>query len=410
MKTFKKKIFYGWFVVAACFMVMSVTIGVVGNTAGVFMKPVCAAMGFSRRAMGMNATVISAVMMIIALFAGRIYAKFTVKQVMCAGSVVLGAAYFSYSLAQNLTMFYISSFFCGLSLALLTAVSVSLLITNWFHEKRGTAMGIAVMGSGIGGMIFNPLAGSLIEILGWRQTYQILGIIMLVVTVTASFFVVKSRPSDIGLAPLGGDSLEEKRDTTHGMTLKQAMRLPKFYAICICTALITVCVTGVAQNVAPHLSDVGFTPAFAAIMASVCMGAVAVGKVFLGFLFDKIGARRATLISNCACILGLAGALLVPFSPALGLIALGTGLGGAFGSVASPIITRTVYGPREYSAILGVVTATINIGGMFIPLVIGGVYDSFNSYKPAFAVMLVIVAVATVVLQIALRKTKSEAA
>lgn len=405
MKKLKdSRVFYGWFIVAACFMIMGVTVGIVNNCAGIFVKPVCADMGFSRRAMGMNNTLNAGASMVIALCAGKIFSRFDVRKVMKLSSVVLAASYFSYSFAKSLPMFYASSLLCGVSESLLVSVSLSMLISNWFHVKRGTAVGIAFMGSGIGGMICNPLASSLILNFGWRATYQILACIIFFVAVPMCFFIIKTRPSDIGCVPLGEKVGEVATKSGGGTTLAQAVRTPRFYAICICTGLSSICTAGLMHNIAPHISDVGFSPTFAAVMASVCMGALAIGKMLLGYFYDKLGARRATALSNMASIIGLVGALLVPFKPALAMIMIGTGLGGAFGSVANPIITQIVYGPREYSAILGVVTAGSNVGAMIAPLLVGSAYDLLGSYKPAFAAMLAIMFCIFIVYQFIFKK------
>ena len=111
------KVFYGWWIVAACFMTMFCTFGIVYNCNGMFIVPVTEDMGFTRQQMGMNSTIISSMMMIVSLFAGKIFKRFNVKMVMRVGAICLIAGYASYSLAQSLYMFYASSVLVGLGLA-----------------------------------------------------------------------------------------------------------------------------------------------------------------------------------------------------------------------------------------------------------------------------------------------------
>lgn len=108
------KVFYGWWIVAACFMTMFCTFGIVYNCNGMFIVPVTEDMGFTRQQMGMNSTIISSMMMIVSLFAGKIFKRFNVKMVMRVGAICLIAGYASYSLAQSLYMFYASSVHVGL--------------------------------------------------------------------------------------------------------------------------------------------------------------------------------------------------------------------------------------------------------------------------------------------------------
>ena len=76
------RVFYGWFIVAACFLIMSVSIGILNNATGVYVKPVCEDMGFSRQQMALNNTLVAACQMAVALCAGRIYGRFDLKNVM----------------------------------------------------------------------------------------------------------------------------------------------------------------------------------------------------------------------------------------------------------------------------------------------------------------------------------------
>lgn len=393
----QSRLFYGWYVVFACFLIMGVSVGLVNNSSGVYIKPVCADMGFSRKAMAFNNTLIAASSMLVAVFAGKIYARFDVKQVMRFGGVALGLGYMSYSLAQNLPMFYLSSLACGFSQALLTTVSISMLIANWFHASRGAALGAASMGSGIGGMICNPLAAWLIEQAGWRQTYLLLGTAALIIVAPACFFIVRARPQDMGLQPYG-EAPAPKEDPCPaeqpGLTAQAARRTWQFWALAACNTVNSLCAVSLVQNSAPHLSDVGLSAMAASAVASAMMASLAAGKFFLGWLFDHWGVRRASFFANLCMIMGLIGMVLAPFRPALAMIVLGAGLGGAFGAVATTLLTDRLFGPREFAAILGSVSAVSGAGAMAGPIVINSVYDSLGSYRPAMAFMAALMALA----------------
>ena len=401
MKKQESRVFYGWYVVFACFLIMGVSVGLVNNSSGVYIKPVCADMGFSRKAMAFNSTLIAASSMVVAVSAGKIYARFDIKQVMRFGGVALGLGYISYSLARSLPMFYLSSVVCGFSQALLTTVSISMLITNWFQKKRGSALGAASMGSGVGGMICNPLAAWLIQQVGWRSTYLILGIAILVIVAPACFFIIRSKPQDIGLRPYGETPQPAKSEETAvlldspGLTAKAARRTWQFWALAVCNTINSLCAVSLVQNSAPHLNDVGLSAMAASAVASAMMASLAVGKVLLGWLFDRWGVRRASLFANLCMIMGLMGMVLVPFWPALGMIVVGTGLGGAFGAVATTLLTDRLFGTKEFAAILGSISAISGVGAMAGPIAINSVYDLLGSYKPAMAVMAVLMAVTT---------------
>lgn len=391
------RLFYGWYVVFACFLIMGVSVGLINNSSGVYVKPVCADMGFSRKAMAFNSTLIAASSMVVAVFAGKIYARFDVKHVMRFGGLAMGLGYMSYSLAQNLPMFYLSSVICGFSQALLTTVSISMLISNWFHARRGSALGAASMGSGVGGMICNPLAAWLIQQAGWRQTYLMLGAAILIIVAPACFFIVRTRPQDMGLQPYGEAPApaEDVLPTEQpGLTARQARRTWQFWALAACNTINSLCAVSLVQNSAPHLSDVGLSAIAASAVASAMMASLAVGKFLLGWLFDRWGVRKASLFANLCMIMGLLGMVMAPFLPALAMIVLGAGLGGAFGAVATTLLADRLFGAKEFAAILGSVSAVSSLGAMVGPIAINSVYDVLGSYKPAMAFMALLMALA----------------
>ena len=119
------------------------------------------------------------------------------------------------------------------------------------------------------------------------------------------------------------------------------------------------------------------------------MGALAVGKMLLGQIFDKMGTRSAIVIA-CGCImLGLFGLVAVKFAPAILLVVVGSGLGCAFGTVAHPIITQAIFGLKDYSTIYGIISAMGSLGGALAPVFAASVYDATGSYKGAFLAMAV---------------------
>lgn len=386
----KKRPFYGWYIVAASFLIMFCSIGIVNNCSGLYIKPVCQDMGFSRGAMAVNMTILAACQMVVALFGGKIFVKFNVRSIMRVSSITLGAAYFCYSFINSLPMYYLLSVVVGFSMGGIAAMPLSLLIGNWFRQKRGFAIGMAFMGSGIGGMLFSPLAGRLITTVGWRSTYRVLGLVALGVLVPVCWLVIRTKPADLGLLPYGQSSQGGAEAFDHrGMTVQQALHTGRFWALCLVTAVGNISLCALNQNVTPHLSDQGYSLTTAANISAVMLGGLACGKMLLGWLYDKLGPRLATLLANCCTVLGVTGALFCRFPAMILAIILGFSLGNAFGSVANPIIVQSMYGRKNYSGILGIVTACNNLAGVFTPVMIGSVYDHFGSYSPAFAVMLV---------------------
>ncbi len=380
------KVFYGWWIVAACFMTMFCTFGIVYNCNGMFIVPVTEDMGFTRQQMGMNSTIISSMMMVIALFAGRIYNRFNVKHVMRFGAICLISGYASYAVAQSLPMFYLSSAIVGLGMSCTAIMPISIVINNWFNLKRGTAMGIASTGSGIGGMVLNQVAGKLVPAIGWRQSYLVLAGLMCIVVLPCVFFIIKKDPAEMGLEPFGGVGRVVTGAQEDGLTLSEATKTKKFWLFVTVLIVNAIATGGIVQNLVPYIDELGHPYSFGAIMASLNMASLAAGKFLLGNLYDRKGARFTTVCSSACSAIAMGSMVLASvFMPSFGLVLLCSGMGCAFGSTGIPILVRMVFGNKDYSSILGVCNFASNLGGALSPLIIGRMFDATGTYKTGFS-------------------------
>ena len=405
MKAEKKKIFYGWYVAVTGCLVMAMTVGLTNNSFGQFVKPVCEDMGFTRQQMSLNATILSLVSLGFALIWGTLSKKIRLHRWMCVSAVLLPVLFFSYSFANSPLAFYGISVAMGLSYCFVSMMIFTTISGNWFEKHRGMAIGITSMGSGIGGMVMNPLAGSLIQSVGWRSTYQLLAVAMAVLIIPAIWFVVREKPADKGLLPYGS---EEKKSSApaaagtaseaSGISCGEAVKKSVFWILATVTILMVITTSSFSPTLPPHLSDNGYSVDFAALLASLSMGALAVGKVILGRLFDQLGVRKASVI---ACIFTLAAALGMVFCTqkiSLAAIVLGIGLGGSFGAICVPIILRALFGSKDFDSIYGKLFAAIGLGSAVSPVISGRVYDLLGSYVPFFLVAATGIAVSIAVL------------
>lgn len=392
----KSGLFYGWVIVGLGCLVMAVIMGIIYNCFSQFIKPVGDALGFSRQQMSICQTLISLSQVIIALSWGKIQKRVDLKKFMLAIAVIGPVNFALYSTANSLWQLYLHSAISGVAMASLCVLPFSMILANWFNDKRGLATGICFMGSGLGGMIFNPVAVALIEGFGWRMAFMGLGAAMAIIAIPC-ILLVRVRPEDMGLEPLGG-YVTKSADTGEewGYTLAEAKKMPKLWLLASCALLVNSGLSALVQVLAPHLTDNGYTTTFAATMVSVAMAVMAIGKILLGQLYDKLGVRRATFLSLTCAFLGYMGIIFCTVKPMLGCIILGIGLGCAFGTVANPIIVQTIFGKKEYAAIIGIFTAMGNLGGVLAPTVNGTAYDMFGSYNPAFYLWATFVVLAVV--------------
>ena len=138
------------------------------------------------------------------------------------------------------------------------------------------------------------------------------------------------------------------------------------------------------------------------------MGALAVGKIVVGRIFDKLGVKLGTLISMAAATLGVIGMCLSENLWMFSIVFIGIFMGGPFGTISPGVIAGDVFGSRDYSTKVGFITAAANGGCALCPYITGSVYDATGSYLGAMYIMLAMCVFITVGYMIFLpTKTKS---
>ncbi len=366
---------------------MSTGWGIVYNTASLFLVPISEEFGFLRSEISFTMTLRSLVQMILSLFAGRIFRRFPMVGTMKIMSLVLVLTYILFGFVTNIWQIYLLTLIGAMANSFIGVVPLSVVVSNWFQEKRGFALGLALMGSGVGGMLFNNLTGKWILTYGWQRSYQLQALAMLIVIVPTVFILMKEKPEDMGLRAYGRKEVEE---VGAGISLEAAKALPYFWMIALMSAVANFSINTSMVTAAPHLVDIGYDFAFAANVVAATMAALAVGKLLLGGLLDRFGLRRALSISVAGSVLSLVGLYYGQHRLALILVVLGTGIGSAHGTMVDPFLTRSVFGEKDYSSIYGILAASASLGGMFSPIVNGLSYDITGSYHKILLIMIFI--------------------
>lgn len=230
----------------------------------------------------------------------------------------------------------------------------------------GIFIGICSAGSGIGGVLFNPIGGYLITNYGWRTTYLIFGaMILLLVTPVLALFL-RDYPKDKGLKPYGTtatavtDSQPRNQDT--GIEYAKAIRMPVFYGLVVFAFLLNAAAT-LNVFIPAYVQSIQFSIEEASFVASAVMVGVTVGKVALGMIND-----RSTNWGVAATIgFGVTGLALL----LMGHIGITVSISGGFlfgwayagVSVQTPLLVRSVFGNRNYARIYSNVSMAIAVGG-----------------------------------------------
>lgn len=389
----KQKIFYGWWIVLGAFILNFSSLGILINTLGIFVKPVTGSLGFTRGAFMVYFSIAALSMMVMAPVIGKLLERYDIRLIMTVSTTMVAASFTLLSQCRTLGQFYIAGIFLGIGGAGTSIIPTSMMITNWFIDKRGLAMGIIFASTGIAGVIFNPLGNWIIVNYSWHAAYLVFGLIMGVTMIPVAIFIVRARPADKGLLPYGGaealsrQSLEE----TEGLTATEALRSAPFWWLALLIFLVGIVGTGMVTNVVPYFTDIGYASSIAAWLLSLHMAMLVIGKVGAGHLCDRIGVLKSYLL----CLLGLTIAIVLLFGARWIWIAviysLLYGLAIGVDMVLPPLMTAKALGQKHFAVIFGYLSIATTLGAALGPPLAGFIHDWTKSYYMAFGLYIVLV-------------------
>jgi len=379
----KKKIYYGWWVVFACFILMSSGMGILVNTFTIFLKPVIEDLNFSRSEFSLCFTIAHLAAMFITLFLGKLINKNNIRFIMLLSCIGAGIGYIFYSNAHSLIGFYLISILIGLAQAGMTIIPISIIISNWFVEKRGFALGLTFAGSGVGGMFYCLVANWLILIFGWRMAYLFLGISILLTTIPVLVFIIKGHPSEKGLEPFGKVNNENQTEIdTWSLTFSNAIKTKAFWTLGFAMLIMGIINTGIQSHIFAYFTDLGYSSVFTTNIISFSLIMLVLGKIILGVIFDKYGSEKGVIYS-CSFLFCTAVLLLkMKFIMFTYLFSIFFGLGASMATVMAPYLTRNIFGPTDYKIIFGPIHFLLTFGFSIGTPLSGLVYDILGSYKP----------------------------
>lgn len=355
------------------------------------------------------------VMGLSAPFIGSLIDRYGVRGAISIGSLAAGLGFASLNLMQHLWHYYLAYTVIGVGMAALGQVPASAVVSNWFIKRRGTAIGIMSTGIGAGMLVLAPLFGGfIIPNFGWRASYLALALLIWIL-IPLALFVVRTKPSDMGLYPDGMASPEDvtaaqaSRFTTKGLSLKMALGTSAFWLIAVPFFINGFSQLGVIQNQVPHLQDIGYPlERAAAALTALGLGS-AIGKFIFGWLCDQIPVKYACAISFV--LLAIGTIIFINMEPAsplaiIWLYAIILGLGAGAWLPTMSMLINTYFGLTSYGTIFGMITLVQSVGGAIGPPFAGYMYDTMNTYRWAFLIFLALYAVALPAI-LAIRRPKS---
>lgn len=388
-------IFYGWLIVGVLFFI-SIIDGGFTYTFSTFLKPLTQEFGWSRAE---TATAFSLYLLVAGLVLpawGWLIDHVGARWVFLLSALIDGVALLLLSAVSSLPGFYALYLFLGVGLAGIGPMPVGKIITQWFVDKRGLAMGIALVGASGGGLVLVPLCGFLIAEFSWRVGYQVLAGLSLFGMLPLVWFFVVNSPQEKGLKPLGQDYSKvrhtllgpEPEQDVRDWTLRQALSTSTFWRLGAAFCLGLMAGGAVHAHQVAFFQDAGYSLELASTITGISLGMSMAGRFLAGWVSEHIRHPHA-ILAGCLCMQAVGIGVLL-FLESLGFWALtlfvslfGLGYGGMI--VLWPLIVGHDFGRQAFGAIAGVLgTLGLSIGGALGPVIAGVLYDNTGNYDWAF--------------------------
>jgi len=392
MEAKNRKVFYGWWIVAAGFFIAVYIGGFIHYGFTALFEPIASDFGWSYAQISFAASLRGLQMSLFAPIVGLLMDRWGPRRLVFAGATIIGLGLLLLSRINSLGAFYGAFILIAIGISTCIGVVPIATVGNWFQRKATLATGILVSGSAVGGLMV-PLATRIIDMFEWRTAMLILGLGAWGILLPLSL-LFRHKPEQYGYSPDG--DLHKKPPASEGQSsaqdnelyigVKQVLRSSAFWHIAMGFMCHILVMNTVVTHVMPYLSSIGFTRSFSSLVAIAIPLTSIVGRLSFGWLGDRFGKRQMAAIGFVLATLGLlsfgyvaiAGTwILIP-----SLVLIGLGWGGPVPIM--PALVREYFGRVRLATTLGLVMGVAALGGMAGPPLAGLAFDRLGSYQVAW--------------------------
>ena len=381
-------VFYGWWIVAASFLIALYVGGVVFYGFTALFEPIVNEMGWSYTQVSLAASLRGLEIGLLSPLVGILADRWGPKRLVFGGVLITVAGLLLLGSTRSLVMFYLAFALLAVGISACTVTVLLTAVANWFRKKMGLASGIAICGFGFSGLLI-PVIVRLIAVYDWRTAVNVLALGMLFLISPLSLFF-RHRPEQYGYFPdgqkqsavVGPDELGAGQVNEAEVRVKPALKSGAFWRLALSRMYHMMVVAAVITHIMPYLSSIGISRSRASLVATLIPLMSVFGRLGFGWLGDKFSKRlmaTASFIMIGAGILCFAYAstmsigLLVPF-----LVLMGIGYGGT--NAILPPLGREYFGRTNFGSIYGIMEGIGTIGGIIGPAIAGWAYDNWGSY------------------------------
>ncbi len=396
------RIFYGWVIVLASFVMGSFASGLAIWAPSFFVLPMREELGWSTFDFFLAFTIRSVVAAFIAPFVGP-YLDTTngprilgLIGVLAMGASMIGTRWigdipaldFMSAKVQFYLLFGVLGAFGFVGSGFVIANAV---LPKWFVRKRGRALGIAHIGTGFGPFLFPSITQLFISLLGWRDAWVALGLVSIIVQLPFTL-ALRGRPEDMGLRPDGAPTPAESPADGGGFvyerersyTRSEVLRMQAFWFVVAAVVLAGAGFQGFQPNWAPYLLERGFGEGLTVAATSVYGAFSSTSRIVWGVLAERFEARKLLIVQSL-----LAGSVIFILIYAVDewmvivfMVLAGLSIGGYF--ILQPLLVASYFGRRYLGGVNSALMPFNTFSSSIAPILIAGLRDLRGDYFLAF--------------------------
>jgi MFS family permease len=394
-----KIMFYGWRIVGGGFLSQAFVVGFFTYAVSLLTQPVRESFDVSVEMVMYSLTFGTFISLFTMPIAGILLDRMSVRKLFAAGILLFALGL--WLLGQTTTIFqYIVIF--GMTMALVNALAgtmiTSAVVSRWFTGNRGKALGVAAMGTSVGGVLIPGLITFWLPDYGWRGTLENLAILLMILVLPVVLWTIRSWPAEVGKQKaLEGEGLSSGTSQAQ-LGLRDILCNANFWWLAASLGLLFSTYSATLSNMTPYAAQLGHGKETASRLIMVVAVSGLIGKLSFGVAADMLNHKLALWAAQLLVATGFILLALEPSYPVIVLacVSIGLAAGGmlpVWGALMADIFSLQSYG-RAMGLMGPVITLFVMPG---FPLA-GRLYDATGSFSLFLWVSSALLAVAAALL------------
>ncbi len=279
-------------VLLKCCICIGGSVGLISNSLGIFYSPIANELQLGIGQISIMATIISLASAAFLPFYTRLMKHVKINILMGAGVLLSAAAFLIMSMFRDIRLYYVCSVFLGIGAVCFSNFPVSILLKEWYGDRNGSALGIALAFSGLAGALANPILSRLITGSGYAFSMRLEALFLLIAVLPAAATVHRST---------------EAESTQNAVSEAVSATVVPFSILAV--MIFGTCCFNAVNGLNSHMSslaiDSGYTLEFSGFVVSAVMIANMTFKIIFGFVADRISVTRTIRIYLALCLIGI---------------------------------------------------------------------------------------------------------